>query len=801
MCTNCNNTPVSPCSVCNRINCSCQYGCYDFYDTGCVKYSGDTLNCLDVSTGDSLTDILGLLNLKVCSLEAVSGLVKADPSDTVPADLQNKLQAGVNIVLTPVGSGSTKKIKIDAVIGGGTVVDEQVKVSATDSTTGYLFDKITTSDCITWVKINSGLNEKVKAVIDWDCALLKLSSLPGWCTVIQNCQTVAQPCGEVSGISKQNSTSNSLTLSWLSSVNAINYEVKLFSDAGFTSQISSTQTVTTTSAIFTGLVPNSSYYATVKTICSTSTSDPFGAGPFETDPVAQITCPSITLNAPVTSNDAVTVSWSGGSGAISYNVYVDNVAYSGNPISSTAYTQTGLANGNHTIKVEALPCGGTPKSDSRTFNINYTPPCIAPAAPSGVSGPVFNICPNESINLNSLITNYPSGSSIEWHTSNNVNAASLVGSPSAITVSGTYYGFSKSDNTGCYSNTGYSIVVNISSCAAAFSSTPNCNAMSIQSGSFVAGGVSTGVIRIPVNVAGNGVIYYSITGSGFTSSVIAYNLSASNNFIDIPVSYDGSGSVGNHSVTLVSQTNPSGSGTNVCTGNVPVICPPCVLNSSDINVVNPTSTGATLNISGLNSGDTYDVSVYNGSGLVSAATAQSSSTYPITGLVSDTAYSVQVIKKCSCGNVSSTVSHNFNTLEMLAGSVTLICSGSCSSQGCGALQFNLTNPLSTPVTLQLAAVFNVGGGQGYGCSLIPSVSLPGGCFANTPATITIPAGTSSYTTGQLAFGPNCLNCYPVCNPNENGFHITGLYFHPTGSNSAITVAVTPVDNRITAHQV
>lgn len=763
MCTNCNNTPVSPCSTCNRIDCTCQYGCYDFYDTGCVKYSGDTLNCLEVSTGKSLTEILGLLNLKVCSLEAISGLVKADPSDTVPADLQTKLQAGVNIVLTPVGSGANKKIKIDAVIGGGTVVDEQVKVSSTDSTTGYLFDKVTTSDCVTWVKINSGLNEKLKAVIDWDCALLKLSSLPGWCTVVQNCQTASQPCGQVSGITKQNSTSNSLTLSWLSSVNAITYEVKLYSDAGFTSQVSSTQTVTTTSVIFTGLVPNTSYYATVKAICSANASDPFGAGPFDTDQVSQISCPSITLNAPIVSNDSVTVSWSGGSGATSYNVYVDNVAYSGNPISSLAYVQTGLSNGNHTIKVEALPCSGTPQSDSRSFNINYTPPCVAPASPSGVSGPVSNVCPNESINLNSLITNYPSGSSIEWHTSNNTNIASLVGSPSAVSVSGTYYAFSKSDSTNCYSNTSYSVVVNITSCAASFSSTPNCNAMLIQSGSFVAGGTSTGIIRVPVNVVGNGVIYYSINGGGFTSSVIAYNLSASNLYIDIPVTYDGSGIVGNHTVNLIAQNSPVGSGTIICSGSVPVICPPCIINEVPspgnpigVFITNVASTSATLNVNGLNSGDTYDVSIYDNSGLVSAATAQTTATYSIIGLTPNTVYTVQVLKKCSCGNVSNTVNVDFTTLPTISGSITHTC-GTGSSAINSQLAFSFTQPTPTALTLYFGYIEhwnsnNTNNAYGYQIYTIPSGVVPAtGYYSDSslPFVVNIPQGVTSYTTPSL----------------------------------------------------
>jgi hypothetical protein len=765
-----------------------------------VKYSGDTLNCLNISTGNTLTDALGSINLGVCSLQLISGLVKSDPADTVPATLQEKLKAGANIVLTQVGSGSSRQIQIDAIEGGGSVVDEQVKVSATDTTTGYLFDKLTTSDCITWVRTNSGLNEKLQAVIDWDCALLKLSSSAGWCTVVQNCQTMTQPCGQISGLSKQNSSSSTLTLSWLGAVNAISYEVKLFSDSGFTSQIGATQTASVTNATFTGLVPNTSYYATVKTSCSVNSSTPFGAGPFTTDQIAQSSCPSITLNSPIVSNDSVTVSWSGGSGATGYNVYIDNIADSGNPTSSLAFTKTGLTNGNHTVKVEALPCSGTPKSDNRTFNVNYQPPCIAPATPSGVSGPVSNTCPNESINLNSLITNYPSGSSIEWHTFNNTDISSLVGSPSVVTLSRTYYAFSKSDSTSCYSNNSYSVVVNIVSCAAAFSVTPNCNAMTIQSGTFVAGSVSTGIIRIPVNVVGNGTLYYSITGGGFTSSVIAYSLSGSNLFIDVPVSYDGSGSVGNHTINLISQTNPTATPITACTGSVPVICPTCVLNSGDVSISGIGSTTTTVNIAGLNPGDTYDISIYDNSGLIQAATAQSSSTFIISGLSSTSTYSVQVIKKCACGNVSSIVTQNFSTLDILSGVVVLEYGvGGCSQQGQLGLTFNLTTPLVAPLTLQVAGVEIAPSGSfygtnvGYGCSLISSVFTTG-CSHTGPAVITIPAGVSTYSTGTLQFTPitgiDFMQVYPNCNNLHNTIYPLDLYLHPL-TNVTINLTCNP----------
>jgi len=58
---NCGCTDTTPCGT---QECGCKFE----VDAGCVRYTGDTLSCIDAQTGDRLSDILLNLNTKFCSL-------------------------------------------------------------------------------------------------------------------------------------------------------------------------------------------------------------------------------------------------------------------------------------------------------------------------------------------------------------------------------------------------------------------------------------------------------------------------------------------------------------------------------------------------------------------------------------------------------------------------------------------------------------------------------------------------------------------------------------------------------------
>lgn len=69
----CNDTPTClPCNPCTPCDpCSPDYtdtGCCDFIKTDCVIYKGEDIDCLNISTNESLTDILTHLQEIVCAL-------------------------------------------------------------------------------------------------------------------------------------------------------------------------------------------------------------------------------------------------------------------------------------------------------------------------------------------------------------------------------------------------------------------------------------------------------------------------------------------------------------------------------------------------------------------------------------------------------------------------------------------------------------------------------------------------------------------------------------------------------------
>jgi hypothetical protein len=120
-----------------------------------------------VANGEDGDSILTKIEEKVCNI----GKVIIDSDDTCPEGLIDKLEAGLNIVLTKVGTGCDQVIRIDAT-EGGVPVDVNVKISADDTTTDYLFNKITTGTYLVKNVTSPAGNEK----LDLDVVIATLIS-------------------------------------------------------------------------------------------------------------------------------------------------------------------------------------------------------------------------------------------------------------------------------------------------------------------------------------------------------------------------------------------------------------------------------------------------------------------------------------------------------------------------------------------------------------------------------------------------------------------------------------------------
>jgi hypothetical protein len=100
----------------------------------------------------------------------------------------------------------------------------------------------------------------------------------------------------------------------------------------------------------------------------------------------------------------------------------------------------------------------------------------------------------------------------------------------------------------------------------------NCGAASLQLGSFLANGSigQTGIVRVPISgitTSGNATFTITSAATGIVANPSSYTAYIANGatYVDIPVTYDGSGTAGTRAVTVASSQ-----GTGTCTFNVNV---------------------------------------------------------------------------------------------------------------------------------------------------------------------------------------------------------------------------------------
>lgn len=90
----CGCTETTPCGT---QECGCKFE----VDAGCVRYTGDTLSCIDAQTGDRLSDILLNLNEQFCSL--VSGNYIEVSQEVAGANCTN---GGLKIVVKDISTSA-----------------------------------------------------------------------------------------------------------------------------------------------------------------------------------------------------------------------------------------------------------------------------------------------------------------------------------------------------------------------------------------------------------------------------------------------------------------------------------------------------------------------------------------------------------------------------------------------------------------------------------------------------------------------------------------------------------------------
>jgi hypothetical protein len=114
----------------------------------------------------------------------------------------------------------------------------------------------------------------------------------------------------------------------------------------------------------------------------------------------------------------------------------------------------------------------------------------------------------------------------------------------------------------------------------------NCGAATTV-GNFYANGINgqSGTLRLPITGATSGTATFSVTGSGFTGAA-SVNIGAGQTWVSIPIRYDGTGAIGNRTLTVTSLR-----GTGSC---APVVNVKPSLSTFSFNCASASSTGSFL---------------------------------------------------------------------------------------------------------------------------------------------------------------------------------------------------------------
>jgi hypothetical protein len=162
-CTEYNPCHQDTCNECNTTNpCYDNCGCLNPVDWDCVNNPG-VHAALGVTNVDNGLTVLTKINTKINELKSSVGKVIIDDTDLCPQELMDKLQQGTNISIVKTGTGCDAKLVISGGVGiGAAGADVSVKVSATDTTTNYLNNKIAGGTYINKSILNPAGNEQIR---------------------------------------------------------------------------------------------------------------------------------------------------------------------------------------------------------------------------------------------------------------------------------------------------------------------------------------------------------------------------------------------------------------------------------------------------------------------------------------------------------------------------------------------------------------------------------------------------------------------------------------------------------------
>lgn len=164
-CTQHNPCYEPECGSCNPVNpCYDNCGCLNPTTFECITNIKQNYTHIPFNINQNGHDFLLQLNATINGLKENQFKVRADDSDTCPDSLFDKIEAGnENITLEVTGSGCNRKLVISAGEDIGSAgVDRYVKISANDTTSDYLTNKIVNGTYVKKTVLNPGSDEELR---------------------------------------------------------------------------------------------------------------------------------------------------------------------------------------------------------------------------------------------------------------------------------------------------------------------------------------------------------------------------------------------------------------------------------------------------------------------------------------------------------------------------------------------------------------------------------------------------------------------------------------------------------------
>jgi hypothetical protein len=161
-CNNTNPCHEPTCNKCNPVNpCYDNCGCLNPTTFECVTNFTKAYNNIPFYVGQNGNDLLTNLDTVIKSLKDEQYKIKVDDADTCPDSLFDKLEAAGDVSFSIVGSGCNRKLRINSTASGNPI-DENVKISGTDTTANFLGAKVVDGTYVKKTTLNGGGNEQLK---------------------------------------------------------------------------------------------------------------------------------------------------------------------------------------------------------------------------------------------------------------------------------------------------------------------------------------------------------------------------------------------------------------------------------------------------------------------------------------------------------------------------------------------------------------------------------------------------------------------------------------------------------------